>query len=134
MRQNEASRVDSLVHRLGKQEHIMADMAVQRREVQMVREEQRRLRSEDRQENVARMARAREFAAKQLMLKQQREDEREAQRKARTRELIESHIAESREAALQKQRVVRQLDKAIGNPEALAKLLAPLSPHSAVEH
>ena len=126
MRQQEATRVFSLIDRMGKQEEAMEAMAEERRRLAELREEQRRLRQQDRMDNIERMMRAKDFHNRSLNEKFAEQDEREAARKAAKRALIESHKQASLEATFQRQELVDRLAKARGM-DALLKLSSSLT-------
>ena len=126
MRQQEATRVFSLIDRMGKQEEAMEAMAEERRRLAELREEQRRLRQQDRMDNIERMMRAKDFHNASLNEKFAEQDAREAARKAAKRALIESHKQASLEATFQRQELVDRLAKARGM-DALLKLSSSLT-------
>ena len=112
MRQEEADRVHELVGRMSKQEEAMEKMAEQRRQMADLRDEERRLRQLDRQDNIERMMRAKDFHNDELKEKFNAADEREAARKAGKRVLIENHRIASLAATRQRQELVDKLASA----------------------
>lgn len=82
MRSDEEQRVNDLVNKMSQQEEAMAAMQKERRVLQWVRDERRRLREKDRQENIERMMRAKEYHNMEMKGKFADEDAREAVRRA----------------------------------------------------
>lgn len=104
----------------------MERMAEQQRRLTEVREEQRRLRQEDRADNIERMLRAKTFHDAKLKEKFAAEDDREAERKRQKAQLVETHRMASLAATQQRQELVAKLAKARGR-EQLMKLSSSLS-------
>ena len=120
MKTDEEARVYDLVERMGKQEQSMEQMQNQRRLMQMMRDEQKRLRQQDRQMNIERMLRAKEYHNAELKSRFQEEDEKEHQRKAMKHALVEHHRMASLSSTFAKQELVDKLQKAKGKDDLLA--------------
>lgn len=126
MRQDERDRVFGLIERMGKQEEAMEIMAEKRRRLADLREEERRLREQDRLDNVDRMLRAKQHHDEMLKQRFAEEDEREFQRKLGVAQMVETNRMASLTATQQKQELIDKLAKARGRA-ALEKLARDLN-------
>ena len=116
----------------------MEVVEAERRRLAELREEQRRLRQQDRLDNIERMMRAKDFHNAELKEKFAAEDAREAARRAGKKALVENHKLASLASTRQKQALVDKLAKARGADDLmklsreLADAMPPSTPSSSM--